>query len=944
MMRSLFTGVSGLKQHQIRMDVLGNNIANVNTLAFKKGRALFQDLMSQTVRHSQQSMGNIGGTNPQQIGLGVRLGAIDTLMDQGAIEGTGKSTDLAIEGNGFFVIKNGYGTYSYTRDGNLSVNPNYDLVGSNTGFKMQGWLATQDQATGELSIKQNAVNPYDLNLTKYLKKMAHKTTNISYASNLDSSSAERDVKMGMEKLVFKDTTGEFQNLQVKFKKIDAQHWVWSATDDTEGNVANGSITTDAEGKVIDTTVEPMGIGATVGKPYFTYDPDGTPLPATATTLMNSMGNTGDGFASGIQVDGTEIKDETIKVVFDGGDADHANSYRVVGSERGFIGSGVIAGSPAKADGVGNKQLVLANWTPAATAFDVVFQRERYSGDTTPENITATIQFNAGQLVDGVAETNKSFTTSAIIDRMNTSLKDNGIPATAYYDSVLGQISISTNATGSNRTLQVLNRSGQISDLGFTQDITTQGTGISAPEAWAELPNELSSNPFISFNPTFSFTITDKDGRSAAVTFDASVGGVVQTYNKSDVLSKINTALRSNDVKISAELIDSNNDTEPDRLVLVGTDKGAGEKIIISGDQATLLAKLGFRPNTAAGTTFQAYTGTPGVASFSQGGVDFTLTEGSIPWKPNDSMEMTTTAQKGQAESVNVYVPTVDQDTLNFKTTVNTPLGPETFTITGAVERGAIHDTSIRVFDTLGNDHELVTSWEHTNTETKEWAYKITYSEDDPEITAWLKDPANGVVDPEDPTADDLERANDALITERKGTIYFGTNGKIDLGKSNIPDIQFTPKGSDKISVSLDMALATQYSSAFTTAAREQDGYEMGMLESVSFESDGTIRGIYSNGQKHPIGRVALATFQNSSGLEKTGKNLYNSSPNSGTPLIGQAGSGERGTVVPSSLEMSNVDIAEEFTNLIITQRAFQANSRIITTSDEILQELVNLKR
>jgi len=119
---------------------------------------------------------------------------------------------------------------------------------------------------------------------------------------------------------------------------------------------------------------------------------------------------------------------------------------------------------------------------------------------------------------------------------------------------------------------------------------------------------------------------------------------------------------------------------------------------------------------------------------------------------------------------------------------------------------------------------------------------------------------------------------------------------------------------------------------------------MGLLEQIYFEEDGIIRGVFSNGQKQPIGQVALTTFNNPAGLEKNGKNLYSYAPNSGQPIVGKPGMMDRGVIVAASLEMSNVDISEEFTNMIITQRAFQANSRVITTSDEMLQEVVNLKR
>ncbi|WP_369054548.1 flagellar basal-body rod protein FlgF [Kineococcus terrestris] len=124
----------------------------------------------------------------------------------------------------------------------------------------------------------------------------------------------------------------------------------------------------------------------------------------------------------------------------------------------------------------------------------------------------------------------------------------------------------------------------------------------------------------------------------------------------------------------------------------------------------------------------------------------------------------------------------------------------------------------------------------------------------------------------------------------------------------------------------------------------QDGAPIGTLTSYSFGTDGVITGSYSNGYKQTLGQVAVATFNNYAGLRKEGNSLYSVSTNSGTPVFGIAGEAGRGGLLAGSLEMSNVDLSAEFTNLILAQRGFQANSRIISASDEILQDLVNLKR
>ncbi len=145
-------------------------------------------------------------------------------------------------------------------------------------------------------------------------------------------------------------------------------------------------------------------------------------------------------------------------------------------------------------------------------------------------------------------------------------------------------------------------------------------------------------------------------------------------------------------------------------------------------------------------------------------------------------------------------------------------------------------------------------------------------------------------------------------------------------------------------VTVDLSTLSGFAGLNTVAAKTQDGRAAGTLQSFTINSDGTLLGAFSNGLKQAVGRVALAAFTNPGGLEKAGDSAYRTSINSGDPQIGVAGSSGRGSLTGGALEMSNVDLSAEFTNLIIAQRGFQANSRVITTSDEVLQELVNLKR
>ena len=148
MLRSLYSGVSGLKNHQIRMDVIGNNIANVNTVGFKSSRVTFQDIYSQTIQPASGSVegDDMGGTNPQQVGLGVAVGAIDVMHNRSASEYTGSPLDLSIEGDGYFVVQDGTQTL-FTRAGNFYLDRNNNLVNGG-GMFVLGW--TRQDADDEI--------------------------------------------------------------------------------------------------------------------------------------------------------------------------------------------------------------------------------------------------------------------------------------------------------------------------------------------------------------------------------------------------------------------------------------------------------------------------------------------------------------------------------------------------------------------------------------------------------------------------------------------------------------------------------------------------------------------------------------------------------------------------------------------------------------------------
>jgi flagellar hook protein FlgE len=201
---------------------------------------------------------------------------------------------------------------------------------------------------------------------------------------------------------------------------------------------------------------------------------------------------------------------------------------------------------------------------------------------------------------------------------------------------------------------------------------------------------------------------------------------------------------------------------------------------------------------------------------------------------------------------------------------------------------------------------------------------------------------------------EVKHANGDVLQTFPG-VTFDAAGNLDTAASGLPATGLLPAFNPGTAfpakypswtnaVQIDISGLTQYGGANTLGAPKQDGYALGSLQSFQLGADGTIMGVYSNELRQPIGRLALASFNNPGGLEKAGNSSFRVGVNSGVAQIGTAGVGGRGALMSGALEMSNVDLAEEFTGLIVAQRGFQANSRVITSSDEILQDLVNLKR
>ncbi|MCR5724639.1 MAG: flagellar hook protein FlgE [Treponema sp.] len=261
MMRSLYSGVSGLQNHQTRMDVIGNNISNVNTTGFKRGRVNFQDMISQQTAGAAKPTTEVGGVNPKEVGLGMTVAAIDTVFTQGNLQSTGISTDVAIQGNGFFIEKNGDKSY-YTRAGAFGLDSEGTLVNPANGYRVQGWMARE--VNGEQIVRTSAT-PEDLIIPVGSKDPAKATQNVNFACNLNKNTPEIPAEGATESDIVKgtwatemkiyDSMGNQHLLSVNFTRVPGTPNQWTA---------NVAVDRDSTGEVENATNTRIGLGTTDG--------------------------------------------------------------------------------------------------------------------------------------------------------------------------------------------------------------------------------------------------------------------------------------------------------------------------------------------------------------------------------------------------------------------------------------------------------------------------------------------------------------------------------------------------------------------------------------------------------------------------------------------------------------------------------------------------------
>ena len=304
----MFSAISGLRGHQIMMDVIGNNIANVNTVGFKAGRVNFQDILSQTMRGASAPTTDLGSIDPAQVGLGMTVAGIDVLHTQGNLQSTGKNTDMAIQGDGFFILGNGLQNL-YSRDGAFDRSLDGTLVNPASGLKVMGWPA---DSTGAVDATQ-PIGPLSIPIGQRTTAQASNTATVR--GNLDAS-----VPIGSTvstTLSIYDSLGVQHSVSVTFKKESALGWSWTAAADPSDTAASttstGTLTFTSDG-LIDTTspgsdtlevdLDSTLSGATSP---MTFDEGGTPPTLDFTKMTQFSGNsepiaTANGFTSGTLID------------------------------------------------------------------------------------------------------------------------------------------------------------------------------------------------------------------------------------------------------------------------------------------------------------------------------------------------------------------------------------------------------------------------------------------------------------------------------------------------------------------------------------------------------------------------------------------------------------------------------------------------------------------
>ncbi|KAB0613749.1 flagellar hook protein FlgE [Campylobacter hyointestinalis] len=775
MMRSLWAGVTGLQAHQIAMDVEGNNIANVNTVGFKYSRVSFADLVSQTDKVATAPQGELGGKNPMQIGLGTQINAVTKIFKQGSIQTTDKNTDVAIQGDGFFIVSpDGGNTKYFTRNGDFSFDSLGNFVDKN-GYIAQGWL--RDEDTGIIDPTSPVKN---IQIEPGLGMPANPTSEIKLKGNLNSGD-----NIGTQK-----------------------------------------------------------------SPIYSLDSKNGWLDLNGNDIMND---------GEIHVE-NDTNDDRFYV-------DKNKQMKL--QERG-VDLGVLFNDAGEGFNLREGQGMWVSYADAKYTFKPNIQNNN-------------AQF--GITLNGIP-----------------------IPTTTVTkaDEIVAKINEYTPKTGVNASLNggditLINKNSE----GTTDSMKNIKIAINGQNG-AGMQN---TNVITAYKYTYSAAQS-----TAQHGYDDKIARVVHTTE--DLRRAMQTDARLH-VKYTGK-----------------TQNGQGQDAITENDrndgvEITINEKGQFVIKNPAGDAFNDEDKRPNGNQLPQviedtidatGGKNATNAETNVNDK---NMYLTITGYSDAANNINENTKLADA----FKA-LSGGLSSGTGNKTSNAVYMSTHSSTIEIFDSLGSKHEIKVDFAKTGYSAEngtEWSMVIQVPE-----PAKLRDDA--------PTN---------VIT---GTIKFKPDGSL-LG-FNPTALTFTANNGSEPGQNIELNFGksgdfngmTSNNRKSSTDNIAQDGYAAGTLSGTRIDESGTIIGSFTNGRSFGLAQLSLASFTNNEGLESMGGNVFIQTANSGDPVIGSAQTAGRGKVNASSLEMSNVDLSRSLTQLIIVQRGYQANSKTITTSDQMLNTLLQLKQ
>ncbi|EIQ3338550.1 flagellar hook protein FlgE [Campylobacter coli] len=855
MMRSLWSGVSGLQAHQVAMDVEGNNISNVNTTGFKYSRADFGTMFSQTVKIATAPTDGRGGSNPLQIGLGVSVSSTTRIHSQGSVQTTDKNTDVAINGDGFFMVSDDGGLTNYlTRSGDFKLDAYGNFV-NNAGFVVQGWNINWDTQSIDSSR-----TPQNIFIDPGMHIPAAQSTEVAIKANLNSGlnigTASRPLYSLDSVHGFNQKTGETKD---ENDTGTTQFYTTSknAVEVTEKGVDAGSLF-NANGQGLNLR-DGQGIWVSYADAKYStnqlgvnaFDPN---LHQTQTAAF--WGNGNQKTRLDIVINGVTIQNDTI------GSIDEAIAYinTFTAPTDARQGTGVRAVKNADGSGIDFVNDNADGTTDNMKNINLVVNATNTAG----EAWTATW--------DAAANTFNQYTP---IQQNNASL----------WTATGGQAGTANNLTG-GRSAQIITAHKYI----YSSSPQTLPPMYNPDGGFAYIPGTQGGGP--TWNGTDTATIGSQNYYNAVMN-GSLLNTNIRTFHTTEDLRE----LLQRDARYGVDYDGSG--------TFAAADVNENVKVVVNSSGAFSLTNVNETSNSPT-----LVTGGQGPLTFGPHNMNFNITA--------------YTDERGT-------VSTNDAFTKIFKGLDGSfPAGNQVKQ--SELLKLSAFSAGLEIYDSLGSKHTLEVQFVKQSTTQdggNEWQMIIRVPEP-AEINTTGEGPNNIIV----------------------GTARFNNDGS--LSNYNPRTINFSPNNGAAPNQQIKLSFGTSGSndglvssnSASTLTGQATDGYTSGNLkpDAIRVDDKGNILGEFTNGKTFAVAKIAMASVANNSGLEEIGGNLFKVTANSGNIVVGEAGTGGRGEMKTSALEMSNVDLSRSLTELIIIQRGYQANSKTISTSDQMLQTLIQLKQ